>query len=53
MDMRMGQQSLGRAFHFRSLLVTSKIVPMKFVAGLSVEVIAADDLRAHLNGTEP
>jgi len=41
-----------RTFRFRSLLVTSKIVPMKYIAGLPVEVFAADDLRAHLNGTE-
>jgi hypothetical protein len=35
-------------FQFRSLLVTSKIVPMKYIADLPVEVFAADDLSAHL-----
>lgn len=35
-------------FQFRSLLVTSKIVPMKYTADLPVEVFAADDLSAHL-----
>lgn len=40
-----------RTFQFRSLLVTSRIVPMKYVAGLPVEIFAADDLREHLNIT--
>jgi len=35
-------------FRFRSLLVTSKIVPMKYTADLPVEVFAADDLSAYL-----
>jgi hypothetical protein len=40
-----------RRFQFRSLLVTSRIVPMKYVADFPVEVFAADDLRAHLDAT--
>jgi hypothetical protein len=36
------------SFNFRSLLVTSKIVPMKYIAGLPVEVFAAEDLNVHL-----
>lgn len=34
----------------RSLLITSKIVPMQFMANFPVEVYAADDLSANLNG---
>jgi hypothetical protein len=35
-------------FKFRSLLVTSKIVPMKYTADIPVEVFSADDLSVHL-----